>query len=190
MRFTAPSIHSDPTQLHFSPGSTFLLAYESSSGLQVRAADSLNLIRQWCLTKDDSQAGGTGSPSLPFSGQSDWSPDGQYIFASTSSSRAGPSSAAAASAANPSTIQVFIVDPRKQPSTKLFDSEGKDVPGVSPEAVAVIQTGAVGLRRAEWGPAGAPASVFAFATDELGLTIHVLVDGSKAVIQDVNKAKC
>lgn len=168
---TAP--HSSAAQVHFSPGSTFVLSFLAPSTLQVRAADSLRLVREWTLDSSNADSDATTAHAVHSPDQLAWSPDGQYVSVL---SNAGHSEGQ---------IQVLVVDPRKQPSDKLSAPDTSAAPG----AVAIIKTGAVGVTRSEWGPASAPPSLFTFATDNLMMTIHSLVDGSRAVVQDVKRAR-
>lgn len=147
MQFTRARRHSNSTQLHFSPGSTFIVGYNAPN-VEVFSADKLSLIRSWPVQ--------SGAPP----DQIQWSPDGQYVLVSYCES---------------GLVDVYITDPRKHE-------------GDSP--VATIQTGALGLRRVQWGPSGAAPCLMTFATDDLGMMIYSLIDGSKAFVRDVKRARC
>ncbi|CAO1615552.1 unnamed protein product [Sympodiomycopsis kandeliae] len=174
MRFTTCQPHHNASLIHFSPGATFVVSYLATpSSLVLRSADTLTAIRSWSVSQDDEQES-TASPLE----QVCWSADGQFLLITGGKSNRESQRLPAGE------VQVLIVDPRQQPSQRL----SKQDRGVT-EAVAHIKAAATGLTKALWGPSGAPSSVVTFSPDDLIMTIHCLVDGSRAIIPNVKRGK-
>lgn len=159
-------------QLHFSPGSTFVLSLIGST-LVVRTAADLALVRTWSLASDH--------PPIDHLA---WSHDGSFFLASSSSS---------------GTLEVFVLDPRRQPEQGFILTTEDERRGSTSRlreevdqsgAVAYIETGAFkSVSAPMWAPPSAPPTILTFGADELGMVAHCLVDASRAVFPDVKKAR-
>lgn len=140
MDFTPLYLLDSPSNLHVSPGSTFLLSVAESRTLLVRSAATLSLVRSWTLP-----------PSHPPIEHTAWSPDGAYFLAASFSA---------------GRVDVFVLDPRRQPEEGAILPDGEEREE-DVGAVAVVKSGAMKMTGAAWAPAGGPPTIFTFAADEV-----------------------
>lgn len=141
MDFTPLYPLDSPSNLHVSPGSTFLLSVAESRTLLVRSAATLSLVRSWTLPS-----------SHPPIEHTAWSPDGAYFLAASLSA---------------GRVDVFVLDPRRQPDQGAILPDGEERRDEDVGAVAVLESGPMKMTGAAWAPAGGPPTILTFAADEV-----------------------